>query len=64
MATPRDEPADVQLFFAEHARKTGIVLCCPVQDSVSRSGKLFLFFCLHNNNLFIFVNNVCSSYVL
>ncbi|CAM0907945.1 unnamed protein product [Alopecurus aequalis] len=38
MAAPRDKPADVQLFFAEHERQTGIVLCCPVPDSVSRSG--------------------------
>jgi hypothetical protein len=49
MATPRDKPADVQLFFAEHASKTGIVLCCPVQNSVSRSGKFFLLFYVHNN---------------
>ncbi|XP_071680087.1 uncharacterized protein [Lolium perenne] len=38
MATPRDNPAARQLFFAEYKHPMGVVLCCPVQDSVSQSG--------------------------
>jgi hypothetical protein len=40
MATPRGNPAAIQLFFAEYKHPMGVVLCCPVQDSVSQSGKL------------------------
>ncbi|XP_044979098.1 uncharacterized protein LOC123446588 [Hordeum vulgare subsp. vulgare] len=38
MATSSDNPAAIQLFFAEYEKQMGVVLCCPVQDSVSLSG--------------------------
>ncbi|XP_037456087.1 uncharacterized protein LOC119326557 [Triticum dicoccoides] len=47
MASAKDNPAAIQLFFAEYARKMGVVLCCPVQDSVSLSGHCDLCESLH-----------------
>ncbi|KAL6844350.1 hypothetical protein ACP4OV_026023 [Aristida adscensionis] len=38
MASPRDNPDNIQLYFAEYAAHLGVVLCCPVQHSLAQSG--------------------------